>query len=183
MRIIMAAALAGALFGSGCATVTRGSSQAWTVQTEPVGAEVRLSSGETCKTPCTLKKRRKHAFTVDISLDGYQPVKTDVVSSISGKGGLGLAGNALIGGLIGLGVDAGTGAARDLTPNPLVVKLEPVVVTAPAAVAVAQAGGADVGVAAQHAGVAPQPGTASAAQPAAAPAQACESCKRIGDSF
>lgn len=35
-----------------------------------------------------------------------------------------MAGNVLIGGLIGVGIDAGTGAMKDLRPNPLVVRLE-----------------------------------------------------------
>ena len=39
-------------------------------------------------------------------------------------GGAGLAGNVLLGGVIGLGVDAATGAAFDLVPNPLKVTLE-----------------------------------------------------------
>jgi hypothetical protein len=34
-----------------------------------------------------------------------------------------MAGNVLIGGLIGIGVDAASGATKELRPNPLVVKL------------------------------------------------------------
>lgn len=36
-----------------------------------------------------------------------------------------MAGNVLIGGIIGAGVDLASGAMNDLTPNPLVVRLEP----------------------------------------------------------
>ena len=110
---------------SGCATITRGTTQTWTVESDPVGAEVVLSSGERCKTPCSLKKKRKHNFTVDITKEGYEPVRTEVLSSMSGAGGTALAGNVLVGGLIGIGVDAGSGATKDLRPNPLVVKLVP----------------------------------------------------------
>ena len=35
-----------------------------------------------------------------------------------------MAGNVLIGGVIGLGVDMVTGASQDLTPNPVTVVLE-----------------------------------------------------------
>jgi hypothetical protein len=35
-----------------------------------------------------------------------------------------MAGNVLLGGIIGAGVDVATGAMLDLVPNPLVVKLE-----------------------------------------------------------
>ncbi len=109
----------------GCATVTRGTTVAWTVESDPIGADVELSSGERCTTPCTLKKRRKDPFEVSIRKLGYAEVRTQVLSEVSGAGAAGMAGNVLIGGLIGVGVDAATGAARDLKPNPLVVKLEP----------------------------------------------------------
>lgn len=139
MKYVLVGALA---LLTGCATVTRGTTQAWTVESDPIGASVRLSSGETCTTPCTLKKKRKHGFSVVIEKDGYEQVLTSVVSSIGGGGAAGLAGNVLIGGLIGIGVDAGTGAANDLKPNPLVVRLNPKVAApidaapaAPAAVA------------------------------------------------
>lgn len=36
-----------------------------------------------------------------------------------------MAGNVLVGGIIGAGVDAGTGAMLDLTPNPAHVDLRP----------------------------------------------------------
>lgn len=126
--IRISAAMTAALFAlavSGCATITRGTSQAWTVETDPSGADVELSSGERCKTPCTLKKKRKHGFTVNITKNGYVPVRTEVLSAMSGAGGTALAGNVLVGGLIGVGIDAGSGATKDLRPNPLVVKLEP----------------------------------------------------------
>lgn len=34
-----------------------------------------------------------------------------------------MAGNVLVGGLIGVGVDAASGATKDLRPNPLVLQL------------------------------------------------------------
>jgi hypothetical protein len=43
-----------------------------------------------------------------------------------------MAGNVILGGLIGAGIDAGTGAMDRLTPNPLTVKLVPLA-TPPAA--------------------------------------------------
>jgi hypothetical protein len=124
MRTFAAIVACTALLG-GCATITRGTTEAWSVQTEPVGANIKLSSGEQCKSPCTLQKKRKDPFQVTIDLDGYQQVVTQVISSVKGEGAAGMAGNVLIGGLIGIGVDVATGAAKDLTPNPLIVKLAP----------------------------------------------------------
>ena len=68
---------------------------------------------------------RKSAFQATITKPGYKTVTATVGNRISGGGGAGLAGNILVGGIIGAGVDAGTGAALDLRPDPLVVKLEP----------------------------------------------------------
>lgn len=108
---------------SGCATVTRGTSETFIVTTEPAGATVRLSTGETCTTPCAVEKRRKHGFDVEIEREGYEPVATRVLPQVSGAGATGMAGNVLIGGVVGLIVDASTGAAKDLSPNPLAVTL------------------------------------------------------------
>jgi len=122
---ILATVVACTLLCSGCATITRGTTQAWSVQTEPAGASVRLSTGETCITPCTMTKRRKDEFQVTIDKDGYQQVTTRILSSVAGAGAAGMAGNVLFGGIIGVGVDATSGATKDLVPNPLVVKLVP----------------------------------------------------------
>jgi hypothetical protein len=47
-----------------------------------------------------------------------------VTNKVGGAGGAGMAGNVILGGLIGAGVDVATGAMLDLVPNPLVIKLE-----------------------------------------------------------
>jgi len=119
-------AMAVALSLGACATVTRGSDEAWTVQTNPTGATVRTSNGYGCaQTPCTFEIPRKAQFTVDITKPGYKPWRGQVINRVSGPGGAALAGNVIIGGLIGVAVDANTGAMLDLEPNPLVVTLEP----------------------------------------------------------
>jgi len=108
---------------AGCATITRGSTQALTIDSAPLGATASLSNGERCTTPCTLKLKRKHPLAVEVCKAGYQPVITQILSQIAGAGAAGMAGNVLVGGLIGVGVDAATGATKDLTPNPLSVTL------------------------------------------------------------
>lgn len=55
---------------------------------------------------------------------GYAKVTTDIVSQIAGAGAAGMAGNVLIGGIIGVGIDAASGATKELKPNPLIVTLE-----------------------------------------------------------
>lgn len=107
-----------------CATITRGTTQAFTITSEPTGADVRLSNGLACQTPCALEVKRRPGFVVTISKAGYKTVNTSVVSSISGGGGTAMAGNVLLGGIIGAGVDASNGAMNELSPNPLHVVME-----------------------------------------------------------
>jgi hypothetical protein len=114
-----------------CATVTRGTTTKFVIESTPPDAHARTSTGFTCEsTPCTIRMPRKDAFTVTISKPGYKTVATDIKTKVAGSGAAGFVGNALIGGVIGAAVDVGTGAALDLTPNPLHVFLEPTAVAA-----------------------------------------------------
>ena len=108
---------------SGCATVTRGTKDVLVVESEPPGADIRLSTGITGNTPASFKLPRKTALTVKIEKEGYEPVEVNVTPHITGAGGAGMAGNVLVGGLIGAAVDAGTGSMYSLKPNPIKVKL------------------------------------------------------------
>ncbi|TFW13100.1 translation initiation factor 2 [Brevundimonas intermedia] len=107
-----------------CATVTRGSSQQFTVESTPPGAQVSTSNGFECQaTPCTFRMPRKDAFRITVAKDGYVAQIHEITSSVSGAGGTAMAGNLLIGGIIGGAIDATSGAMNDLKPNPLVVTL------------------------------------------------------------
>ncbi|MEH6416680.1 PEGA domain-containing protein [Pseudomonas sp. CGJS7] len=111
------------LAGSGCATFVRGSTQAVTIDSLPGGATASLSNGERCSTPCTLKLKRKHPVAVELCKPGYRQALAQISSEVGRGGAFGLAGNMLVGGLIGAGVDAASGAAKDLNPNVLAVLL------------------------------------------------------------
>ncbi len=114
-----------ALILPACATVTRGTSQDFKVESTPSGARVSTSTGFECDaTPCSFRMPRKPGFTVTISKDGYVTQEIAVDSRIAGAGAAGMAGNLLIGGVIGGAVDATSGAMNDLTPNPLIVTLQ-----------------------------------------------------------
>ena len=119
--VLCAAASLGA-----CATVTRGSKDAWVVTTEPSGAKVETSNGHQCAaTPCAIKMSRKSTFTATVTKAGFKPATVSVTHKTANAGAAGVAGNVLLGGVIGLGVDVATGASQDLTPNPVNLKLEP----------------------------------------------------------
>ena len=108
-----------------CATVTRGTSQKYAIESTPAEAEVALSTGQTCTTPCKLKLKRKHSFTATFTKPGYEPLQAQVKSKFSGGGAAAGAGNILIGGVVGAVVDGSSGALNNLTPNPLKVTLIP----------------------------------------------------------
>jgi len=159
-QLACAAALAST---AGCASIIRGTSQDFTVQTDPAGAQAVLSTGERCEaTPCTLRRSRNEPFTVTVSMEGYQTTTHAIRNPWSRQGTTtGIVGNAILGGGIGIGVDAMTGANRDLTPNPLVVALAPSGQTAGAAVAQTEVVQAEV----------VEPGPSVNTQPAAQAAQ------------
>jgi hypothetical protein len=114
----------GALALAACATVTRGTTNVVQFRTEPPGAFAITSMSQTCITPCTITVGRKDEFAVRFSLAGYKDATIEVRTQIAGTGVLGVAGNAVIGGVIGVGVDVVTGSALDHVPNPVVVTLE-----------------------------------------------------------
>src|SRR5436190_10886109 len=114
------------LFFTSCATITRGVHDKLTITSDPSGANVVLSTGERGVTPTKfLIERKTEPFTVTVSELGYVPQTVKVESKFGGTGGGAMAGNLLLGGAIGLGVDAGTGAYKSLYPNPVSVKLVP----------------------------------------------------------
>jgi hypothetical protein len=142
MKKLAMAALPLALVMGGCATITRGTEEAFTVETEPSGAHVSTTLGLTCDaTPCTFPDvDRESEFQVTITKPGYRTWTGNVTHTTAGGGAAGMAGNVLLGGIIGGVVDANSGATQELTPNPLRVTLEAEpapVATAPAAAAAA----------------------------------------------
>jgi len=60
-----------------------------------------------------------------VSLEGYQTEEREVTTGMSSNGTVGLAGNVIFGGIVGGAVDVTSGALNDLTPNPLIVILQP----------------------------------------------------------
>jgi len=118
-------ALCAAFSLAGCATITRGTKDVLIVNTTPGGAQVKLSDGQTCgNTPCSFKVPRKSELNVLVTKDRCKPQQIRVTNRVAGGGGGGMAGNVLVGGSIGAGVDASSGAMLELVPNPVNVQLE-----------------------------------------------------------
>jgi len=119
-------ALSAALVLCGCATVTRGTSDQVQMRSAPSGAVATASTGEICTTPCAISVGRKDQFTVRFEKPGYIPQNVQVRTQASGAGEAAMAGNLIVGGLVGLATDASTGATLDHVPNPVSVTLKPV---------------------------------------------------------
>lgn len=75
-------------------------------ETDPAGAEARTSTGQTCRTPCSLSLPANNSFTVTFNLAGYAP-ETETIELVS----------------------MGDGTSR-LRPNPVMADLTPAPATA-----------------------------------------------------
>ncbi|MGB0507856.1 MAG: hypothetical protein ACPGGK_16845, partial [Pikeienuella sp.] len=116
--IIMTAVLSSALLASACASVTRGTTEEMSFDSNPQGAEMTTDLGPNCVTPCILEIDRKATFTATFTLD--EETRTIFVDTeVAAEGVAAGAGNLLLGGVIGIGVDAATGANLNHTPNPV----------------------------------------------------------------
>ena len=122
-RVIAAVALATSL--SACASVVRGTSEQVAFVSEPPGATMTSNTKYACPaTPCSIEVERTDEFDATFAKPGYHPQTIPVRTQMVGAGAAGLAGNVLVGGIIGIGVDAATGATLDHTPNPVVANLQ-----------------------------------------------------------
>ncbi|WP_431311050.1 translation initiation factor 2 [Methylobacterium nigriterrae] len=111
---------------SACGSITRGTTEKMAFLTEPPGAQMVTTKGYACPaTPCSLEVDRSDEFDVTFTKPGYQPQLIPVRTKLAGSGAAGFAGNILAGGVIGMGVDAATGAAMDHFPNPVSATLVP----------------------------------------------------------
>jgi len=151
--------LAAALAVAGCATVTRGTTEAVVFDSEPSGAEMRSlvfnpcsephscidvnqpnaavdrehHPGPACTTPCTLNVPRSQELIVTFSKAADAPQTVKLGRKIAGTGAAGVAGNVVIDGVAGRVTDTATGAGMDHDPNPLKVVLRPVAAAPPPA--------------------------------------------------
>lgn len=119
-KLLLVASAASLSFAmGGCATVINGTSQDYEMASQPEGAKMTLSNGQSCTAPCKISLKRRNDLTATVELDGYKTEKVYIQSRTGGAG----VGNILLGGVIGAGVDASNGSMNSLYPRPLNVKL------------------------------------------------------------
>jgi hypothetical protein len=121
----------------GCASIVRGTSQSVAITSPPVtGATCTLSSSEgnwQVTTPGSVTvERSSQDMQVRCEKDGYQPAVAVLPSNFEGW----TVGNLVFGGIIGLGVDAATGAMHQY-PKSFQVPMVPLTAAAPAVPAAA----------------------------------------------
>ncbi len=131
MKIKLITAIAASISLSACATVTKGSNDTVKMTSTPSEASILFEDTAQklqparCQTPCEIELNRKRTYKTTVSKEGYEDFVVMMEPKLSTSGGTAFAGNLLVGGLIGAGVDAATGASKDLTPNNLDITLAP----------------------------------------------------------
>ena len=109
--LIAAALAAGAMSLGGCATITEGKTDAVAVTSVPVdGAKCSLKNGVGEWFVTTPGSAEVHKSKTDLEIncthDGYDPAHMTMQSHFEGM----TAGNLILGGVVGIGVDAASGA-------------------------------------------------------------------------
>jgi len=103
-----------------CATIMEGSKQPVAVSSTPAGASISVDGQEMGTTPATLLLTRKDSHVVSLLLDGYLPYHMTLEKKTSGW----VWGNIVFGGVVGVVVDASTGAMYRLTPGSVDASME-----------------------------------------------------------
>lgn len=106
---------------SSCATIVSGSKQRVSITTTPANAKVLINGNNIGVTPLiTHLKRSEKTHRITIELEGYKPYNTTLNRKLNGW----FFGNIIFGGLIGIIVDASTGAMYRVSENELLIGLE-----------------------------------------------------------
>lgn len=106
---------------AGCATIVHGSRQEVSFGSSPTGAIVTVNGEQRGVTPVTLNLQRKKDYIISFSYDGFQTQTYQVQSVVSGW----IAGNILLGGIVGGAIDLVSGAAFRLVPEHVNTTLAP----------------------------------------------------------
>lgn len=113
--MVLSGAMGTSLLLAGCATITRGNSQDYLLDSKPQGATVTLSTGESCVTPCRIERPRREMFEATFRLDGHDSATVLVETRRTGS--------AAFSGAVGAIVDMSNDSLFGLYPDPLLVEL------------------------------------------------------------
>ncbi len=110
LRLFLLAGLACCL--AGCGTFTRGFSQEIAITTDPPGANVSLTDGQTCVAPCKLSVKRVSSLKIKATKSDCRDVTQELPTSFPETG------TALLS-----FIDYQTGSAAEHQPNPVMITL------------------------------------------------------------
>jgi hypothetical protein len=125
-----------ALAGGGCQTITHGTTQIVTVNTDPVGATVEIPGQESKTTPAFFVLSRTQSQVLYIKKDGYKPQQVTLVAQVVPSRATPEAG---VFSVLGSVVDVASGGCWELAPDKVTVTLEAVAGGGKAATATAAA--------------------------------------------
>jgi PEGA domain len=131
-KAILSVVLSAGLLTSGCATIVHGTTQAIPFSSDPEGAEVFVNGTARGVTPTTVTlPRSSSSYNVVYKKAGYEDTSENLRSSISGYYFM----NIILGGIVGLVLDAVDGAWYDYDdPNPVNLPLTVAARTNPATI-------------------------------------------------
>ena len=110
-----------------CASIVHQTTQYVPVKSQPEGAAITVSCGGVSNdpklvSPATVTLHRKaHHCSLKLTKEGFKPKELSFARAVSGW----YFGNVLVGGIVGLIVDAANGAMWNRTPSVIDVTLEP----------------------------------------------------------
>ena len=108
---------------SGCATIVHlGGNEELNVSSEPAGAKVVIDGTERGVTPLATKVERKKDHAVVLTKEGFEENQSRVESHLSWW----VAGNVILGGLVGILLDVLSGGGYTIEPDAVAVTLKPV---------------------------------------------------------
>ena len=104
---------------SGCCTIIHGTTQKVSFSSNPSKAQVTINGLSFGTTPLSILLSRKAEQIIKIELEGYSPYEIILIKKVDAW----IAGNIIFGGLIGLAVDAISGAMYKLSPEQIQAEL------------------------------------------------------------
>ena len=111
-RFILALVATSVILLASCATLSHGSSQEIQVASDPPGAQVLVDNDPVpYATPTTIMLNRRDDHVLVFRKNGYQDYRTSLTRSTSGA----VAGNLVVGGIVGAATDYSSGAAYTLS--------------------------------------------------------------------
>lgn len=102
-----------------CATIVHGSRQQVAIVCDPKRAKIDIDGTSLGHTPYLARLTRRNNHLLKIELEGYLPYEITLKRKLDGW----IFGNILLGGVIGIVIDAATGSMYKLSPKDVTAQL------------------------------------------------------------